>query len=116
MWLRCEMTHCPGLKSFTRQRPHLILATLSVDHMQVQKFKNIFSPNPSVPTVANLGGKKKKYAENFTDAIINCSWPSLATPGTCLVLWTRWASPMFSQDGMFCGKDVGDSNELQTFP
>lgn len=61
-------------------------------------------------------GKKMKYAENFTDAIITCSWPSLATPGTCLVLWTWRASPTISQNGMFCWKNVGDSNELQTFP
>lgn len=25
-------------------------------------------------------GEKMKYAEDFTDAIIKCSWPSLATP------------------------------------
>lgn len=61
-------------------------------------------------------GGGMKYAENFTDAIITCSWPSLAAPGTCLVLWTWQTSPTFSQNGMFYWKDVGDSNELRTFP
>lgn len=60
---------------------------------------------------------RKKCSLQKISQIITCSRPSLATPSTCLVLWTRWASPAFSQNGMFCwDQEVGDSDELQTFP
>lgn len=97
--------------------PHFTLATLYNCQCTACRWEHTRTHfHPVLPCLELPAQEEMKFAENLTDARITCSWPSLAAPYTCLVSRAWRASSTFSPNGIFCWKEVGDSNELQTFP
>lgn len=99
------MIHCPGPKSFPKWTLHCTLATLNNCQQTTCRWEHKRTYfHPILQCLELPAQEKMKFAENLTDAVISCSPPSLATPGTCLVFRAWQAGSPFSWRGIRCWK------------